>query len=125
MKDFKKFLLKAFSSKSDVSSKRFIAFLAFIMMAIGFLSNLYFGFKVEEDMYKSMEWIVEIGLGAILLEPLTRKKEDEKPEEPKTPTSGDTQTQTVSSGATQTQTASTGTTQSQSIDMPTGPDPVE
>lgn len=115
MKEFKKFLLKAFSAKSDVSSKRFIAFLAFIMMSIGFLSNLYFGLKVEEHMYKSMEWIVEIGLGAILLEPLTRKKEEEKPEEPKTPTSGDTQTQTTS----------TGTTQTQSVDMPTGPDPVE
>lgn len=115
MKDLKKFLLKAFSSKSDVSSKRFIAFLAFIMMAIGFLSNLYFGFKVEEHMFKSMEWIVEIGMGAILLERFSGKKEEEKPEEPKTPTSGNTQTQTASTGATQTQ----------SVDMPTGPDPVE
>ena len=114
MKEFKKFLLKAFSAKSDVSSKRFIAFLAFIMMAIGFLSNLYFGFKVEEHMFKSMEWIVEIGMGAILLERFGKKEQD-KPEETKTPTSGDTQTQT----------ATTGTTQTQSVDMPTGPDPVE
>ncbi len=120
MKDLKKFLLKAFSSKSEVSSKRLIAFLAFIMMCIGFLSNLYFGFKVEEHMFKSMEWVVEIGLGVVLLEPLTRKKEEEEPQ----PTTSGT-TQTVSTGTTQTQTVSSGTTATNSIDMPTGPDPVE
>ena len=114
MKDFKTFLFKAFSSKSEVSSKRLIAFLAFIMMCIGFLSNLYFGFKVEEHMFKSMEWVVEIGLGVVLLEPLTRKKEEEK-EEPKPSNSGDTQTQT----------ATTGTTETNSVDMPTGADPIE
>ena len=115
MEEIKKFLLNALSSKSDVSSKRFISFLAFIMMALGFMSNLFFGLNVEEHMFKSMEWIVEIGMGAILLERFSGKKEEEKPEEPKTPTSGNTQTQT----------ASTGTTQTQSVDMPTGPDPVE
>jgi hypothetical protein len=103
MKDLKKFLLKTFSSKSDVSSKRLISFLAFGMMTIGFLSNLYFGFKVEEHMFKSMEWIVEIGMGTILLERFSGKKEEEKKEEPTT--SGDTQTQ--------------------SVDMSTGVDPVE
>jgi len=115
MKDFKTFLFKAFSSKSEVSSKRLIAFLAFIMMCIGFLSNLYFGFKVEEHMFKSMEWVVEIGLGVVLLEPLTRKKEGEEDKKPEPITSGSTQTQTVS----------TGTTETNSVDMPTGPDPVE
>ena len=103
MKDLKKFLLKTFRSKSDVSSKRLISFLAFGMMTIGFLSNLYFGFKVEEHMFKSMEWIVEIGMGTILLERFSGKKEEEKKEEPTT--SGDTQTQ--------------------SGDMSTGVDPVE
>ena len=94
MKDLKKFLLKTFSNKSDVSSKRFISFLAFTMMSIGFLSNLYFGFKVEEHMYKSMEWIVEIGLGTILLEPFAKRKEEPTP--PVEPiSSGDTQTTIV------------------------------
>lgn len=119
MKEFKKFLLKAFSAKSDVSSKRFIAFLAFIMMAIGFLSNLYFGFKVEQHMFKSMEFIVEIGMGVILLERFGKNNQDNKqggePQPPTVPTSGGTQTQTTS----------TGNTQTQSVDMPTGPDPVE
>ena len=83
MKELKKFLLKTFSSKSDVSSKRLISFLAFAMMTIGFMSNLYFGFKVEEHMFKSMEWIVEIGMGTILLERFSGKKEEEeKKEEP-------------------------------------------
>ncbi len=118
MKEIKNFLMKALSSKSDVSSKRLIAFLAFIMMCIGFITNLFFGYKVEEHMFKSMEWVVEIGMGVVLLDPLTRRfgKVDEvKKEEPQPTTSGSTQTQTVSSG----------TTATNSIDMPTGPDPVE
>jgi hypothetical protein len=118
MEQIKNFLMKALSSKSDVSSKRLISFLAFIMMCIGFISNLYFGYKVEEHMFKSMEWVVEIGMGVVLLDPLTRRfgkvEEDKKPE-PQPTTSGSTQTQTVS----------TGTTETNSVDMPTGPDPVE
>lgn len=106
MKDVKKFFLNLFSSKSEISSKRFISFLAFIMMSIGFLSNLYFNYDVEEHMYKSMEWIVEIGLGTILLEPFTRKKDENK----------DTNTnQPIST---------TGNTQTQSVDMNTGTDPI-
>jgi hypothetical protein len=121
MEKIKQFLLKALSSKSDVSSKRLISFLAFTMMSIGFISNLYFGLKVEEHMFKSMEWIVEIGMGTVLLDPLTRRfgsnnlGGEPQPPQPQTPTSGGTQTQTVS----------TGDTQTQSVDMPTGPDPVE
>ena len=98
MKDLKKFLLKTFSSKSDVSSKRLISFLAFGMMTIGFISNLYFGFKVEEHMFKSMEWIVEIGMGTILLERFSGKKEEEKKEEPTSSGDGDTQSVDTSTG---------------------------
>jgi|LakMenEpi03Aug12_release.lakeMendotaPanAssembly.Ray.scaffolds.fasta_scaffold02127_13 hypothetical protein len=110
MEEFKKFLLKTFSSKSDMSSKRLISFLAFGMMTIGFLSNLYFGFKVEEHMFKSMEWIVEIGLGTILLERFGKNNNNGgEPQPPKT----------------QTQIVSTEEEKNESVDMPTGEDPEE
>ena len=121
MEEIKKFLMKALSAKSDVSSKRLIAFSAFIMMSIGFITNLYFGLKVEEHMFKSMEWVVEIGMGAVLLDPLTKRfggnNKDGEPQPPLPPM--------PSSGGTQTQTSSIGDTQTQSVDMPTGPDPEE
>ena len=99
-------------------------------MCVGFLSNLYFGFTVEEYMFKSMELIVEIGMGVVLLDPLTKRfgKSEDQP----LIASGNTQTQ-ATSGTTQTttsattQTATTGATEttSNSIDMPTGADPIE
>jgi hypothetical protein len=55
-------------------------------------------------MYKSMEWIVEIGMGAILLERFSGKKEEDKKDEPQPTASGNTQTQIV--------------------DTPTGQDPI-
>lgn len=73
----KKFLLSILSSKSGVSSKRVITLLAFILMAIGFISNLFFTFKIDEHIYKSMEWIVEIGMGTIVAEKFSRKKQSD------------------------------------------------
>jgi hypothetical protein len=73
----KKFLLSILSSKSGVSSKRVITLLAFILMAIGFISNLFFTFKIDEHVYKSMEWIVEIGMGTIVAEKFSRKKQSD------------------------------------------------
>ena len=73
----KKFLLSILSSKSEVSSKRLITLLAFILMAIGFISNLFFTFKIDEHVYKSMEWIVEIGMGTIVAEKFSRKKQSD------------------------------------------------
>ena len=64
----KNFLLQIVSSDSKVSSKRVITFLAFLLMAIGFISNLYWGFKIDPVMFDAMKWIVGIGMGTIVAE---------------------------------------------------------
>lgn len=59
----KKWITEMLSSEGNISSKRVIAFGAFALLAIGFLSNLYFGFTIEEFMYETMSYIVIAGLG--------------------------------------------------------------
>lgn len=78
----KKFLLNILSATSEVSSKRLISLVAFSLMGIGFLCNLLFRLSIDEHIYKSMEWIVEIGLGTIVIEKFSGKKEtnEETPE---------------------------------------------
>lgn len=93
MDNFLNFIKKALSSGSDVSSKRLISLLAFVMMVIAFLSNLYFKFTIEEHMFKSMEWIVEIGMGTILIEKFSKKKDEStQPQSTDTATPADEQT---------------------------------
>jgi len=51
------------SSSNKVSSKRVVTFLAFILMGIGFLCDLFFDMSVSEYIYNSMTYIVMAGLG--------------------------------------------------------------
>jgi hypothetical protein len=57
----------------NVSSKRFITFCCFILILVGFLSNLYFDYVVEEFIFESVMYIVLIGLGAAAAEKFQRK----------------------------------------------------
>jgi hypothetical protein len=63
-----KFLKGLLNSKSGVSSKRLITIVGFLLLSIGFLSNLFFDLTIEEHIYTSMQWIVEIGMGTIVAE---------------------------------------------------------
>lgn len=68
------------SSGGKVSSKRLVTLVAFIMMATGFISNLYWDFTIEPEIYDSMKWIVISGLGFVATEQFKTtppKKEDE------------------------------------------------
>jgi hypothetical protein len=69
-----------FSSSNKISSKRVITVLAFVMMAIGFLTNLAFDWTIEQYIYDSMSYIVITGLGFTASEWLFRKTspKDEK-----------------------------------------------
>ena len=60
MKDFFK---KMLSSSSTVSSKRVITLVAFILVIVGFVSNLYWDFTVEEFIFSGVMYIVIAGLG--------------------------------------------------------------
>ena len=57
----------------SVSSKRVISFLAFLLCAIGFVANMFWGFKIDEFIYNSMMYIVVGGLGFTGLEKFAPK----------------------------------------------------
>lgn len=66
-------LKQLFSSSNKISSKRVITVLAFVMMSIGFLTNLAFDWTIEQYIYDSMSYIVISGLGFTASEWLFRK----------------------------------------------------
>jgi hypothetical protein len=70
----KKFMLNCVSSDGKISSKRIVTLLAFLMMTIGFLANLFGGFQISENIYTSMEYIVLGGLGFTASEQFSTKK---------------------------------------------------
>ncbi len=79
-------MLNCVSSDGKISSKRMVTLLAFLMMAIGFLANLFGGFVMSENIYTSMEYIVLGGLGFTASEQFSTKKQpvsEPATEEPK------------------------------------------
>lgn len=78
----RKFLLDVLNGNSDVSSKRFITLMAFILMAIGFIGNLIFKLTILEFIYDSMKWIVIGGLGFTASEQFTKKMKSKPKETP-------------------------------------------
>ena len=72
MKDFLSSML-ADGVTGDVSSKRVVTFIAFLLCAIGFLSNLFFGFKIDQFIFDAMMYIVVAGLGFTGLEKFAPK----------------------------------------------------
>ena len=62
------------SADGSVSSKRVIAFLAFLLCAGGFIANMFWGFKIDNFIYDSMMYIVISGMGFTGLEKFAPKK---------------------------------------------------
>tara|TARA_Y100000385_G_C12630630_1_gene441095 strand:+ start:120 stop:383 length:264 start_codon:yes stop_codon:yes gene_type:complete len=61
----KNFLKELVSDGSKVSSKRLITLLSFLLIIVGFISNLFFDFTVEEFIFSSVMYIVIAGLGIV------------------------------------------------------------
>ena len=61
----KNFLTDLLSDGSKVSSKRLITLLSFLLIIIGFVSNLFFDFTIEEFIFSSVMYIVIAGLGIV------------------------------------------------------------
>jgi hypothetical protein len=59
------------------SSKRTITFLAFLLVAIGFVTELFFNLKVSPQTYEAMMYIVIGGLGFTASEKFTKKQNGE------------------------------------------------
>lgn len=59
-----------------VSSKRVVTFLAFILCTIAFVSDLFFGLKIDSGTYESMMYIVIAGLGFTASEKFAPKQKE-------------------------------------------------
>ena len=75
------FFSKMLSSDKGTSSKRFITLMAFVLMGAGFITNLFWGLKIEEFIYESMKWIVIGGLGFTASEQFGTKSKDITPKD--------------------------------------------
>ena len=72
--------MQMLGSNGKISSKRVITFAAFAVMGLGFVANLFFGYKVEESYFTSMEYIVIAGLGFTASEKFASKQSTPKEE---------------------------------------------
>lgn len=57
-----------------ISSKRVVTFLAFVLCGIAFISNLFWGYKIDQFIYETMAYIAMVGLGATVAEKFASKK---------------------------------------------------
>lgn len=56
---------------STISSKRVIALLAFLLCAVAFVANLFWGYKVDAFMFDAMIYLAMVGIGATAVEKFT------------------------------------------------------
>ena len=56
------------SHDDTVSSKRVIAFAAFVLCAVAFVANLFWGYKVDAFMFDAMIYLAMVGIGATAVE---------------------------------------------------------
>ena len=70
------FLLKMLSGEGEnnPSSKRTITFLAFVLLAVGFIAEMFFEKKVNPTTYEYMMYIVIGGLGFTATEKFVKKE---------------------------------------------------
>ena len=69
-----KFWMSLLSDGGKISSKRLITLLSFLLIALGFLGNLFWDFTIEEFIYSSVMYIVIAGLGIVGAEKFAPKK---------------------------------------------------
>lgn len=79
----KEFFIKMLSEENKISSKRVVTFASFLLMATGFLVELFTEFSVSETTFNALEYIVIAGLGFTASERFisfkkVTKKESEK-----------------------------------------------
>jgi len=60
----------------SVSSKRVVTFSAFILCGVAFVSDLFFGLKIDPSTYESMMYIVVAGLGFTASEKFAPKQKE-------------------------------------------------
>ena len=73
------FFLKIITAEGEKypSSKRFITFCAFVLLAIGFIAEMFFAKNVNQQTYEIMMYIVLGGLGFTASEKFGKKNSDQ------------------------------------------------
>jgi hypothetical protein len=59
----------------NISSKRVITFLAFLLCSVAFISNIFCKYEVDSKLFEDMMYIVVAGLGFTASEKFTSRKE--------------------------------------------------
>ena len=70
----KNFIENMLSSDGKVSSKRVVTLAAFILIAVGFLVDLFTDLTISDNVYSGIEYIVIAGLGFTASEQFTKNK---------------------------------------------------
>ena len=66
------------SHDDSISSKRVIAFIAFLLCAVAFVSNLFWSYKVEPFMFDAMIYLAMVGIGATAVEKFVPNRSNTK-----------------------------------------------
>lgn len=61
----------------SISSKRVIAFAAFVLCAVAFVANLFWSYKVDAFMFDAMIYLAMVGIGATAVEKFTPHRSNE------------------------------------------------
>jgi multisubunit Na+/H+ antiporter MnhF subunit len=56
------------SHDESISSKRVIAFAAFLLCAVAFVANLFWDYRVDAFMFDAMIYLAMVGIGATAVE---------------------------------------------------------
>ena len=76
-------VVQALSSGSKISSKRVVTLGCFLLLSIAFISNLFFGFEIDSNIYDGVYYITLGGLGFTASEKfnLSKKEKSSKDDE--------------------------------------------
>lgn len=66
------------SHNGTLSSKRVVTFLSFLLCAIAFIANLFWGFEIKQFMFDSMIYLAMVGLGVTASEKFAPLNKDTK-----------------------------------------------
>ena len=63
---------------NGISSKRAVTLLAFLLCAIAFIANLFWDYKIDENIFEGMMYIAIAGLGFTASERFSKQKDIER-----------------------------------------------
>jgi len=71
MKDYIKSMLNGVDG--NPSSKRWITFIAFLLVALAFVVNIFFHIPIKQFIFEGMLWLTAAGLGVTSLDHFSKK----------------------------------------------------